>query len=77
MIEPIINAPNAGEKPTFAANTTIIKHNANEIIRSISSVKRCLAFLRIVGIIKIPPRNQMIKKKTSFRTDCNNSAPET
>ncbi|MNE12676.1 hypothetical protein D3C80_1054860 [compost metagenome] len=73
----MIKAPKAGENPTFEAKITIIKHKANEIISNISSVSRCFAFLKIVGMIKIPPKNQMIKKKTSFKTDCNNAVPET
>ena len=76
IIEPIINAPRAGENPTFAAKSTINKHNANDTISSISSVKRCLAFLRSVGIKKIPATNQMVKKNINFNTDCNNSLPE-
>ena len=72
----MINAPRAGENPTLAANKTIKRHKANETISSISSVNRCLAFFKSVGIKKIPATNQMVKKKINFNTDCINSPPE-
>ena len=76
IIEPIIKAPNAGEKPTFDANITIIKHKASEIIKSISSVSKSFAFFNNDGMKKIPPINQAVKKNTSFKTDMINSVPE-
>ena len=69
IIEPIINAPKAGENPTFAAKITINKHNAIDIIKSISSVNRGFNFLRIVGIKNIPDTNQIIKKKPNLSND--------
>ena len=44
-IDPMINAPKAGENPTFAANITISRHKAKEIIKSISSVNKGFSFL--------------------------------
>src|SRR6476660_2231773 len=69
MIEPMMKAPSAGENPTLAANITISKHNAIEMISIISSVNKCLARLSSVGIKKMPPTNQMIKKNASLNTD--------
>ena len=76
IIEPIINAPRAGENPTFAANNTINKQSAKDTIKSISSVNKCFAFLSKVGMKKIPATNHIIKKNANFKTDCNNSVPE-
>ena len=69
MMEPMIKAPRAGEKPTLAAKITINKHKANETINIISSVNKCLARFRNVGMKNIPATNQMVKKKTNFKTD--------
>src|SRR6187402_119710 len=69
MMEPIMKAPSAGEKPTLAAKLTIVKHSANEMMSNISSVSKCLVFLSTVGMIKIPPKNQITRKNTSFNTD--------
>ena len=76
IIEPIIKAPSAGEKPTLAANSTINKQSAKEIISIISSVNKCFAFFNNVGMKKIPTTNHMVRKKINFKTDCANSIPE-
>ena len=49
-IDPIINAPNAGEKPTFAANTTIPKHMANERISIVSLLTHFFERFKNIGI---------------------------
>ncbi|MNI99321.1 hypothetical protein D3C73_1583690 [compost metagenome] len=71
----MINAPSAAEKPTFTANKTMIKHNANETISIVSSFISFLVALRKEGIRKIPPINQRTRKKASFRIEVNISAP--
>ena len=76
IIEPIIKAPSAGENPTPAAKITINRQSANEIISIISSVNKCLAFFRSVGIKKIPTTNQIVRKKINFKTESTNSIPE-
>ena len=76
MMEPMINAPRAGEKPTSAARITIIKHKASEIISNISSDNKCFALLSKVGMKKIPPTNHIVKKKTNFKTERKSSPPE-
>ena len=35
-MEPMIKAPNAGEKPTLAANTTMPKHSASDTMSNVS-----------------------------------------
>jgi hypothetical protein len=74
MIDPIINAPRAGENPE--AKITIIRQSASEIINIISSVSKCLAFFGRVGMKNIPLTNQIVRKKISFSTDNTNSIPE-
>ena len=49
-IEPIINAPNAGEKPTLAARTTIPKHMAKERISIVSSLTHFFERFKKIGI---------------------------
>ena len=49
-IEPIMNAPNAGEKPTFAAKTTIPKHMASERISIVSLLTHLFERFKKIGI---------------------------
>ena len=49
-IEPMMKAPNAGEKPTFDAKTTIPKHMANEIISIVSLLTSFFERFRKIGI---------------------------
>ncbi len=76
IIEPIIKAPNAGEKPTSEAKITIAKQSANETMSSISSVNKCFNFFNKVGMKKIPEMNQIDKKKKSLSKDLTSSLPE-
>ena len=48
-IEPIINAPNADEKPEYVANHTIPKHNPIVVKSKISSFSNFSIFFRNVG----------------------------
>ena len=48
-IDPMMNAPNAGENPTFAAKTTIPKHRAKDTISNVSSLISRRAFFRNKG----------------------------
>ena len=66
-IEPIINAPNAAEKPTLTANTTIPRHNPNEIMSNISSVIRLRIRLKNDGRMNIPTRNHSTMKKPNLK----------
>jgi hypothetical protein len=74
MIDPIINAPRAGENPTLEAKITIIRQSASEITSSHPSVNVWL--LSRVGMKNIPLTNQIVRKKISFSTDNTNSIPE-
>ena len=49
-IEPMINAPKAGEKPTRAASTTIPKHKAKDTISNVSSLISLRALFKKSGI---------------------------
>ena len=66
----------AGEKPAAVAKITIIKHNANDTIKEVSSVSKFFVRLSNVGMKKIPAKNQSIKKKPNFKIDSINSTPE-
>ena len=74
-MDPITKAPRAEEKPTAVAKATIRKHRPMLTIRSISSLKYLLAFLRIVGIRNIPTRNHRRRKKTSLAMFSTSSFP--
>ena len=49
-IDPMINAPKAGENPTLAAKTTIPKHIASERINIVSLLTHFFERLRKIGI---------------------------
>ena len=49
-IEPMMKAPNAGEKPTLDAKTTIPKHMANEIINMVSLLTSFFERFKNIGI---------------------------
>ena len=68
MMEPITNAPNSAEKPTFTAIRTIPKHNPIDSISRISSSIKGLIFLSSVGTKKIPNKNHKIRKNRSLAT---------
>src|SRR5690606_28335742 len=76
IIDPMIKAPNAGEKPAAVAKITIIKHSASDTINVVSSVRSPLVFFNKVGTKKIPAKNHKIKKKASLKIDSINSTPE-
>ena len=74
-IDPMINAPNAEESSTSVAKTTIPKHKPKEMISSVSSLSHFFAFLRKVGIRKIPHTTHTTIKKISFPKLSNISVP--
>ena len=65
-IEPMMKAPKAGEKPTFAASTTIPKHIAKETISNVSLPIHLRERFRKIGIRYIPTTNQRIRKNTNL-----------
>jgi hypothetical protein len=56
-MDPIINAPSAGEKPALVARYTISKHRARDVTSNVSSFRYFLTILRNEGRKKIPATN--------------------
>jgi hypothetical protein len=71
----MINAPSAAEKPAVTASQTIKRQRAMETMSMVSSFISFFVRLRNVGMKNIPPKNQIVRKKMSFRDCVSSSAP--
>ena len=74
-MDPIMNAPNAGENPAYRAIITNAKHKAREKIKRISSLSKFFKNFKMDGKKKMPETNQRTRKKNNFETENSNSVP--
>ena len=66
-IDPMTNAPSAAENPDLMENSTIAKHRPMAMMSICSSLMYRLNFLNVVGIMKMPTVNHMIRKNDNLR----------
>ena len=69
----MMKAPKADENPATLANTTIRKHKPTENTVKVSSDMNLRAQRKMVGTMKMPPRNHTTRKNPSFNmleTNC-------
>ena len=72
---PMTNAPNAAEKPTAEANTTMPKHMARAVMSSVSSFMSFFAFFRKSGMRYMPTTNHNTRKKPNCRMELSICVP--
>ena len=72
---PMMNAPNADEKPTFVENTAIAQQRPSDTISSTSALISLRTLRRKMGIAKMPTTSHSTRKKPIFTTDPNICPP--